>query len=606
MTLIVTLFSFFRPFAFSDSCVVKLYIKVPVQIVTVHHNLLIPIKIRNIYQDYTSFSLYYQIKLPLDLEISIPSDDPVRLVSAFVEEMDLSELYKTYSRIRKNQATPRQMLKLVIYAVMNRIYSSRDIQKACKRDINFMYLLEGMPAPDHATIARFISLHFSACAKVLLAQMSDLLYLLGEISGKTIFIDGTKIESAANKYTFVWKRAITKNQARLYTKLSSFVAECEELYGIRTVYQDRISIHTLKRLKKQLCRIKVQEGIVFVHGIGRRKTQLQKSLEQLDQYLKKLKEYTKKLYTLGDRNSYSKTDPDATFMRMKEDAMLNGQLKPAYNIQHGVDSEYITWIDISPHPTDTRTLIPFLKDMENHLGFRYSEVVADAGYESEENYFFIEGNGQTAYIKPQNYEISKTRKYKKDISRRENMEYHADRDSYICLNGRELTVTNERRSKTTSGYVSVKTYYRSPDCTGCPYKTECIKGNNCKTPMKKRNKVLMVSKTMSQKRAEDLERITSEYGTMLRMNRSIQAEGSFADVKEDMNFRRYLYRGKANALAESILLAMGRNINRLHCKIQTGRTGSHLFSLKTVNIPLRRSRLSGKMETTCPDRRKPL
>ena len=534
-----------------------------------------------IQRDYTSLSLYYQIKLPLDLEISIPSDDPVRLVSAFVEEMDLSELYKTYGRIRKNQATPRQMLKLVIYAAMNRIYSSRDIQKACKRDINFMYLLEGMPAPDHATIARFISLHFSACAKTLLAKMSDLLYLLGEISGKTIFIDGTKIESAANKYTFVWKKAVTKNQARLCAKLTSFVAECEDLYGIRTVYHDRISIHTLKRLKKQLCRIKVQEGILFVHGIGRKKTQLQKSMEQLDQYLEKLKEYTKKLYTIGDRNSYSKTDPDATFMRMKEDAMLNGQLKPAYNIQHGVDSEYITWIDISPHPTDTRTLIPFLKDMEVHLGFKYSEIVADAGYESEENYLFIEGNGQTAYIKPQNYEISKTRKYKKDISRRENMEYHADSDSYICRNGRELTVTNERRSKTTSGYVSIKTYYRSADCTGCPYKTECIKGNNCKTPMEKRNKVLMVSKTMSQKRAEDLERITSGYGTMLRMNRSIQAEGSFADVKEDMNFRRYLYRGKANALAESILLAMGRNINKLHCKIQTGRTGSHLFSLKT-------------------------
>ena len=263
-----------------------------------------------IQRDYTSFSLDYQIKLPLDLEISIPSDDPVRLVSAFVEEMDLSELYKTYGRIRKNQATQHQMLKLVIYAAMNRIYSSRDIRKACKRDINFMYLLEGMPAPDHATIARFISLHFSACAKVLLAQMSDLLYLLGEISGKTIFIDGTKIESAANKYTFVWKRAIMKNQARLYTKLTSFVAECEEFYGIRTVYHDQISIHTLKRLKKQLCRVKVQEGIVFVHGIGRRKTQLQKSLEQLDQYLEKRKEYTKKLYTLGDRNSYSKTDPD--------------------------------------------------------------------------------------------------------------------------------------------------------------------------------------------------------------------------------------------------------------------------------------------------------
>ena len=532
--------------------------------------------------DYTASSLNYQIKLPLNLEISIPSDDPVRLLSAFVEEMDLSELYKTYDRIRKNQASPRQMLKVVLYAAMNRIYSSRDIESSCKRDINFMYLLEGMPAPDHATVARFISLHFSCCSKDLLAQMSELLYALGEISGKTIFIDGTKIESAANKYTFVWKKAVTKNQARLYAKLADFVSECEELYGIRTVYHDQISIRTLKRLRKQLVRIRKEEGIVFVHGIGKRKTPLQRSMEQLDEYLNKLKEYTQKLHVCGNRNSYSKTDPDATFMRMKEDAMRNGQLKPAYNIQHGVDSEYITWVDISSHPTDTMTLIPFLKDMENHLSFKYTEIVADAGYESEENYLFIEENGQISYIKPQNYEISKTRKYKKDISRRENMTFDPEKDCYICKNGKELTVTNERRSKTASGYISIKTYYSCKDCSGCPYKTECIKGNNCNTPMEKRNKVLQVAKAMNEKRAENLERITSEYGTQLRMNRSIQAEGSFADVKEDMNFRRYLYRGKVNALAESILLAMGRNINKLHCKIQSGRTGTHLFELKSA------------------------
>lgn len=139
--------------------------------------------------NYTTASLNYQIKLPLELEISVPSDDPVRLLSAFVEEMDLSELYKTYDRIRKNQASPRQMLKVVLYAAMNRIYSSRDIQKACRRDINFMYLLEGMPVPDHATIARFISIHFSQCSKDLMARMSELLHALGETSGKTIFID---------------------------------------------------------------------------------------------------------------------------------------------------------------------------------------------------------------------------------------------------------------------------------------------------------------------------------------------------------------------------------------------------------------------------------
>lgn len=534
--------------------------------------------------NYTTASLNYQIKLPIELEISIPSDDPVRLISAFVEEMDLSELYKTYDRIRKNQASPRQMLKVVLYAAMNRIYSSRDIRKSCQRDINFMYLLEGMPAPDHATIARFISLHFSQCSKGLMAQMSELLYALGETSGKTIFIDGTKIESVANKYTFVWKKSVLKNRTRLFERITAFIGECEELYGIRTVYNNQVSIHTLKRMRKQLCRIREEEGIAFVHGIGKRKSMLQKTMEQLDEYLEKLKEYTKKLHTLGSRNSYSKTDPDATFMRMKEDAMRNGQLKPAYNIQHGVDSEYITWVDISAHPTDTLTLIPFLKDMENHLSYKYSEVVADAGYESEENYLFIEENGQVAYIKPQNYEISKTRKYKKDISRRENMVYDAEEDSYTCSIGKKLTATNEQRSKTASGYISIKTYYRCSDCTGCPNKTACIRGNNCKTPLEERNKVLTVSKKMNEKREEDLERITTEYGMMLRMNRSIQAEGSFADVKEDMNFRRYLYRGKSNVLAESILLAMGRNINKLHCRIQSGRTGQHLFELKRASI----------------------
>ena len=140
----------------------------------------------------------------------IPSDDSVRLLSQFVEDMDLTALYATYERKRNHAATPRQMLKIVIYAAMNRIYSSRDIELACHRDINFMFLLEGQPVPDHATFARFKSLHCSPCSMELLAQMSELLYLNGEISGSDIFIDGTKIESRANKYTFVWKKSVTR------------------------------------------------------------------------------------------------------------------------------------------------------------------------------------------------------------------------------------------------------------------------------------------------------------------------------------------------------------------------------------------------------------
>ena len=531
-------------------------------------------------KDYTLSSLYYQIKLPLDVEILIPADDPVRLLSAFVEGMELSDLYQTYGKIKKNQATPRQLFKIMVYASMNRIYSSRDIETACRRDVNFMYLLEGKPAPDHATFARFISLHFAQCSKKTLAEVSKLLYSLGEISGKSIFIDGTKIESVANKYTFVWKKAVTKNQAKLFDKILVLVEECENLYGFRITYNGKVSLHTLKRLRKKLCRIRREEGIAFVHGTGRRKTRLQKSLETLETYIAKLKEYNKKLYVCGDRNSYSKTDPDATFMRMKEDAMLNGQLKPAYNLQHGVDSEYITWLDISPRPTDTRTLIPFLKDMELYLPFKYQEIVADAGYESEENYLFLEENGQLAYIKPQNYEISKTRKYRQDIGRMENMKYDEKADCYYCKNGQVLTAQYEKREKTASGYRRTVTVYRSNGCSGCPCKTDCIKGNNCKMRMADRQKVLYVSKKRKEKRQETIKRITSDYGTQLRMNRSIQAEGSFANIKEDMEFRRYLYRGNANVTAQSILLAIGYNINKLHHKIQAGRTGRHLFPLK--------------------------
>lgn len=252
-------------------------------------------------KDYTLSSLYYQIKLPLDLEILIPADDPVRLLSAFVEGMELSDLYKTYGKIKKNQASPRQLFKIIIYASMNRIYSSRDIETACHRDINFMYLLEGKPVPDHATIARFISLHFSKCSKNTLAEVSDILLEIGEISGKSVFIDGTKLESVANKYTFVWKRSVTKNCQKLFEKISDLIRECEVLYGIQIVYHDQISLHTLKRMRKKLYRIKKQEDISFVHGKGKRKTPLQRSIETLESYIQKLKEYIKKIHLSGFR-----------------------------------------------------------------------------------------------------------------------------------------------------------------------------------------------------------------------------------------------------------------------------------------------------------------
>jgi len=534
-------------------------------------------------KNYTLNQKFYQLKLPLNIDYMIPVNDSVRLLSQFVEEMDLTDLYSTYSKIKENQVSPRKMLKIMTYGYMNKIYSSRDIEKACRRDINFMFLLEGASAPDHATFARFRSLHFAPCSERILSETAKFLYKIGEISGDAIFIDGTKIEAYANKYTFVWKKAVTKNMAKLLIKVADFVKECEELYDIKLIYKNEVQMKHVKKLRKKLYALKKSEGIEFVHGCGKRKTALQRSIEKLEEYLSKFKEYTQKVYTCGDRNSYSKTDVDATFMRMKEDAMKNGQLKPAYNVQHGVDSEYITWLTVGPQPTDTTTLIPFLKSMEENLKFKYLKIVADAGYESEENYSFIEENNQIAFIKPSNYEISKTRKYKNDIGKIENMDYNEEKDFYICRNGKQLKAENIKIRKSKTGYESEKTIYVCEDCNDCTYKGSCIKGNNCKTPLEERVKRLETSKKFNRQRKSDLERILSEEGCLLRMNRSIQAEGSFAQIKQDMNFRRFMCRGQKNVLAESILLAMAHNINKLHSKIQAGRTGKHLFELKKAS-----------------------
>ena len=274
--------------------------------------------------DYTSLGGSFQLCLPLNFEFQIPKDDPVRLLRHFVDEMDLSALYQTFSQANKNRVQPRQMFAILIYAYLNGIYSSRRIESACRRDINFMYLLEGKPAPDHATIARFRSKHVAPCAKKLLAQMTDWLEKIGAISFENIFIDGTKIESAANKYRFVWKKAVKKNLAKLQAKLPDFLQQVNTDTGIRVRHGETIKMHHLKKLRRRLAQYKKEQGIVFVHGIGRRKTPLQRLTETLDEYIRRMKDYHWKLHTCGRRNSFAKTDTDATFMRMKEDAMKNG------------------------------------------------------------------------------------------------------------------------------------------------------------------------------------------------------------------------------------------------------------------------------------------
>lgn len=164
----------------------------------------------------------------------------------------------------------------------------------------------------------------------------------------------------------------------------------------------------------------------------------------------------------------------------------------------------------------------------------------DSGYESDENYTFLECNNQLSFIKPANYEISKTRKYKNDIGRIDNMDYDEKNDYYICKNGKNLFANKIINRKSKTGYKSEITCYTCEKCCDYQYKSSCIKRNNSKILLENRTKNLQVSKLFHEKRKENLKRIISPEGCELRMNRSIQSEGAFAQVKQNMKFKRFL------------------------------------------------------------------
>ena len=500
----------------------------------------------------------------MNYDVYIEDHEQVRLLNDVVNEIYFSDKYCIQSKW--NGSIPEDiMMKILIYGYMNGAYSSRKIEQLCRRDIHFMWLLDGFRYSDHCMISRFrdkmgsqIELVFYAVIKYLLG--------IGEISGENLFIDGTKIEANANRYTFVWKKAVSKNEQKLKAKLPGILDEIHSAYGIR--FPDNadvgVMIGTLSSLMLKL-------GIKRVSGKGHHKSIYQKALEQLEEYQEKLQQYERYNSLFDGRNSFSKTDTDATFMRMKEDHMQNGQLKPGYNIQAAVEGEYILGIDVSSERSDVKTLIPFLEKLNSLEMFVLKNIICDAGYESEENYLYLKSHNLVSYIKPANYEQSKKKSYGLRYGRTENMEYHELGDVYVCKAGRILWRSGTRHEKTASGYISEKAVYRTV--------MDVHTRKNCTNS--KFNKTVSVSHRFKQLREESQRNITTEFGAQLRMNRSIQAEGVFGVLKENYGFRRFLCRGKKNIKTEFLLLGIAYNIKKLSSKILGNRLGISLFELKT-------------------------
>lgn len=500
-----------------------------------------------------------QLVIILNSEIKLPKDAPVRVTSAQLEELDYRKLYAAYSsRGRKSVTDPRVMFKVMAYGYQCGIYSSRKLEEACQYRVDFMWLLENEKAPDHTTFSRFRTGRCAEAVEDLFYQYVSYLEAQGEVDHKSVFVDGTKLESRAGRYTFTWRGTAEKNLQRVKQAV---------LEGTGCTKRDQLEELLLKS----------KENINFVYGKGKHKTEQQRQWDKLDSLCQRWKQYEEQLEVMGEgRNSYSKTDTDATFMRMKEDHMRNGQLKPAYNVQIAVNSEYITGIEAFSNRTDVGTFIPFMHKLELAHKQRYEEVTADAGYESLDNYLYLEANGQISFIKPSNYEAQKTKKFRAQIGRIENMKYDSEDDCFICAEGRRLycrKVSTEMKD----GIPVTRAWYRCENCQNCPQRERCCRKQDINAP-----KEVIWKETFWEKRRNSLENITSERGITLRMNRSIQVEGAFGLLKNDFGFRRFMTTGKRNIRIELLFLALGFNLKKRWMKQQKNRLETH-YSKKKVS-----------------------
>ena len=562
----------------------------------------------NYYNDFFEFG---QQKINFSFfELSLPDDDPVYTLKKVMEDLDFSGLLANCSDKGRTGYNPIMMYAVVTYANMRGVRSVDRIVELCERDLAFIWLTRGQKPKRDA--------FYEFKGKKLTSEILDdfnyqflrRLQKEGLVTLKELFIDGTKIEANANRYTFVWRGTINYHLAGLldsielnFARYNTFLQEngygpkydignaqmfvIEEMDKVRSVIEknrkrklskhkklanntvieiDNCSPLEILKLQKNLSTIATGEGIEFVYGKGKRKPEIQQLYEELEHLGQRLMGYKECFEIIGkDRNSYSKTDLEATFMRMKEDHMLNGQLKPAYNVQIAVENYFIVHGYVSNDRTDYNTLIPVLEKHQEAFGSVLEEVTADSGYCSEKNLLYLKEKGIESYIKLQDHEKRKTRAYAEDISKYYNMkvEVFEDEQFYICHDGRELRHIRTE-TKEQDGYTQTFEVYGCADCSGCEHKARCLYKYNAEKDVEK-NKVMKINEQWEELREKSHANIQSERGILKRQTRSIQTEGHFGDIKENENFRRFNYRSADKVYKEFMLYAIGRNINK-YCR----------------------------------------
>lgn len=490
--------------------------------------------------------------LPPSLDEKIAEQHPVRIVSQVIDKINITPLEKKYEGGGTSSYHPKMLLKVMVYAYLTNIYSSRKIEEALLQNIHFMWL-SGMNEPDHNTINRFRGDRLKEVLKPIFVQVVQLLAEAGLVSLKELYIDGTKIEANANRYTFVWGNAIKHHKEKMKQQLDELWnyaqnVATEELKDTEPLVFDKIDAEKVKATIEKI-------------DLALAEKEVSKKVKQKLNYAKKnwpdnLDRYKQQEEILGKRNSYSKTDNDATFMRMKEDHMKNGQLKPGYNLQISTNQQIITNYTIHPNPTDTTTLKEHVEEHKKLYQETPDTITTDAGYGSEENYNFLEQNEIEAFVKFSSFDREQKKDYAKKNSFHPNqLHYNPELDCYTCPMGQRMNKLRIEKQKSDNGYEKEIHVYQAKNCTNCPLRGMCHDA--------KENRIIKANHRLRYYQQQTREKLQSEEGIRHRKKRCCDVEPVFGQIKHNKNFKRFNLRTKKKVEIETGLLAIAHNLMKM-------------------------------------------
>jgi transposase len=500
---------------------------------------------------FKSYTTNDNLLLPPTFGDLIEEKDPVRVINRIIESVDLKALLEQYPGGGCPAYHPRMILKLLVYAYMRNIYSSRRIEEFARHDIRFMWLI-GTNCPDHNTINRFRGGQLKDALRNIFAQVVQFMVEEKLVSLDTVYTDGTKIESAANRYTFVWGKAMQTSIGRIADQINELWAYAEsvtkqELMDTAPVtYQDVTPEKVVELVER------IEQAL---DGAGADKKVIQKLRYAKKSWPQTLQRYDEQEKILDGRNSYSKTDRDATFMRMKEDHMLNGQLKPAYNVQISTNKQFITNYTIHQSATDTGTYKQHIETFKDMYGKYPDTAVADAGYGSEENYVYAQEKGMKTFIKYNFFHKEQAKNWKNDPFRSSNFHYNPDRNCFYCPMGQAMRHIGDRKQMTANGFEQTISRYQAQNCEGCPLRGSCHKAEG--------NRIIEVNHNLNKLRNREREKLMSEDGLLHRSQRPQDVEATFGNLKSNKGFKRFRLRGLRKTETEFGLLALAHNLAKI-------------------------------------------